>query len=78
MTHPSHETRFLHGIFYDEECMKCGATDGPGDDGLKYPCPAADSKNPIYKTPKKPKVRHRISCPVTILESNGVYKIYAV
>jgi len=37
--HPSHKTRYSDSSFYDEVCTVCGATDGRGDYGLKYPCP---------------------------------------
>jgi hypothetical protein len=29
----------MDSSFFDEICENCGATDGPGDDGLKMPCP---------------------------------------
>lgn len=35
----THETRYSDSSLYDEKCIHCGGTDGPGDRSLERPCP---------------------------------------
>jgi hypothetical protein len=46
----THETRYSDSSIYDETCIHCGGTDGPGDRSLDLPCP----KNPKKDTKVEP------------------------